>query len=484
MRLCVVVYLLIFIHSLSFFTIVSGDEAKPNVVLIMVDDMGYGDPACYNPESKIPTPTFNALAREGMRFTDAHAPGPLCHLSRYGLLTGRYPFRTDVRKWPREAVIAPEQTTLATLLKGAGYSTAMVGKWHLGFNEQGYENPLPGGPVDCGFDTFFGIRASTDIPPYFYIRHDRAVEPPTEHIGDNNTEGWSPIQGEFWRAGGIAPNLKLHDVLPKFTEEACQVIQSHGESNRNQPFFLYLAYPAPHTPWLPAESFIGASDAGLYGDFMSMVDAMIGRVLTTLDEEGFTQETIVIVTSDNGPVWYDIDRGRFDHDSVGGLRGMKADAWEGGHRMPFIVRWPDKVKGGTVNSQLICFTDVLATLAELLDLPLQKNAAPDSFSFLGSLLNKQDEVSRQSLAMRAGSGLWTVRLQNWKLIAGLGSGGFSKPSRVKVTSDGPQGQLYDLANDPSESINLYLQHPEKVKELTVELDRLRHLEVTRSTGLK
>ena len=360
----------------------------------------------------------------------------------------------------------------------------MVGKWHLGFNEQGYENPLPGGPVDCGFDTFFGIRASTDIPPYFYIRHDRAVEPPTEHIGDNNTEGWSPIQGEFWRAGGIAPNLKLHDVLPKFTEEACQVIQSHGESNRNQPFFLYLAYPAPHTPWLPAESFIGASDAGLYGDFMSMVDAMIGRVLTTLDEEGFTQETIVIVTSDNGPVWYDIDRGRFDHDSVGGLRGMKADAWEGGHRMPFIVRWPDKVKGGTVNSQLICFTDVLATLAELLDLPLQKNAAPDSFSFLGSLLNKQDEVSRQSLAMRTGSGLWTVRLQNWKLIAGLGSGGFSKPSRVKVTSDGPQGQLYDLANDPSESINLYLQHPEKVKELTVELDRLRHLEVTRSTGLK
>jgi arylsulfatase A-like enzyme len=459
--------------------LVFAEASKPNIVLIMVDDMGYGDPKCYNASSQIPTPNFDTLAREGMRFTDAHAPGPLCHLSRYGLLTGRYPFRADVKKWPRQAVIEPGQATLATMLRDAGYTTAMVGKWHLGFNENGYGAPLPGGPTDCGFDRFFGIRASTDIPPYFYIRDDRAVEPPTATIEDHYTEGWSPIQGEFWRAGGIAPNLELQDVLPRFTEEACEVIQSQDKTSSASPFFLYLAFPAPHTPWLPAEPFVGKSKAGLYGDFMVMVDAMIGRVLTTLEQQGFKQDTLVIVTSDNGPVWYEADRNRLGHDSVAGLRGMKADAWEGGHRMPFIVRWPGKIEPGAVSSQLICFTDVLATLAELLDLKLADQAGPDSFSFLHSLMGKDNQDARQSIAMQTGSGLWTVRIGDWKLISGLGSGGFSKPSRVPPTDDGPKGQLYHLSADPAETNNLYRQYPEKVAELEQELNRLRTSEVTR-----
>ena len=181
-------------------------QAKsPNIVMILVDDMGYGDAQCYNGESKIPTPNINQLAREGMRFTDAHAAGPLCHMSRYGLMTGRFPFRTDVSLWREHPLIEANQTTIASLLANNAYKTAMVGKWHLGFEENGYDEPLPGGPVDRGFHSFFGIRASTDIPPYFYIRGNRAVSPPTENIEARNTKGWSKIQGEFWRAGGIAP---------------------------------------------------------------------------------------------------------------------------------------------------------------------------------------------------------------------------------------------------------------------------------------
>ena len=233
-----------------------------------------------------------------MRFTDAHAGGTVCHPSRYSLLTGCHPFRTDVSVWRKQALIKPGQATIASVLKSRGYRTAMVGKWHLGFNEDGYDEPLPGGPVDVGFDSFFGIRASTDIPPYFYIRGDRAVAPPTDHIEANNSAGWSPVQGAFWRAGGIAPGLELKDVLPRFTDEAIAVIHDHAGAE--DPLMLYLAYPSPHTPWLPSKEFEGHSEAGMYGDFVSMVDAMIGLVLTALDAAGMAENTLVVFSSDNG----------------------------------------------------------------------------------------------------------------------------------------------------------------------------------------
>jgi arylsulfatase A-like enzyme len=444
----------------------------PNIVLIMVDDMGYGDPQCYNPDSKILTPSIDSLTRDGMRFTDAHAPGPLCHMSRYGLLTGRYPFRTDVKRWPKHALIEPGQTTIASLLKNVGYRTAMVGKWHLGFNEDGYDKPLPGGPVDCGFDSYFGIRASTDIPPYFYIAGDRAVSPPTDQIQANSSEGWSPIQGEFWRAGGIAPGLELKDVLPRFTDEAIKVIDSHAEAKAENPLFLYLAYPAPHTPWLPSQDFRGKSGAGMYGDFAMMVDSMIGRVLLALDESGMSKDTLVIFTSDNGPVWFEEDVERFRHDSSGGLRGMKADAWECGHRMPFIARWPGKVAAGSVSDQLICFTDMLATFAAVADAELPDGAGPDSFSILPALLGDQKTSVRPSVAMQAGSGVMMVRKGPWKLITALGSGGFSEPKRIRPGKGDPPGQLYNLAEDLGETKNLYLQKPAVVEELTRELKRI------------
>ncbi|MBP86857.1 MAG: arylsulfatase [Planctomycetaceae bacterium] len=454
---------------------------KPNFVVIMVDDMGYGDPGCYNSNSKIPTPHIDSLARDGMRFTDAHAPGPLCHLSRYGLMTGRYPFRTNVARWRKEPVIDDGQVTIASLLKSQGYRTAMVGKWHLGFQENGYDKPLPGGPVDVGFDSYFGIRASTDIPPYFYIRGNRAVSPPTNQIEANNSEDWSPIQGAFWRAGGIAPDLQLKNVLPRFTSEAIKVIEDHAAAKTDQPLLLYLAYPAPHTPWLPSKEFMGSSKASMYGDFAVMVDAMIGRVLKSLEDAKMANDTLVVFSSDNGPVWYEEDVKRFDHDSSGGLRGMKADAWECGHRMPFIVRWPGKVKPSSASKQMICFTDLLATFATITGSELSDDAGPDSFDFSSVLLGKQPEAEpvRDYLVIRSGGNLMTIRSGDWKLITGLGSGGFSQPRRVKPGPGDPAGQLYNLAEDVGEATNLYQQNPEIVKRLQTALKRIQSAAVTR-----
>lgn len=454
--------------------ITCGAAEKPNVVIILVDDMGYGDPGCFNANSKIPTPNIDRLARDGMKFTDAHAPGPLCHLSRYGLITGRYPWRTNVSRWPKQAVIDPNRMTLPSMMRSQGYHTAMVGKWHLGFNENGYDKPLPGGPVDCGFDSFFGIRASTDIPPYFYIRGNKAVAPPTNRIEARSTEGWSPIQGEFWRAGGIAPDLALKDVLPKFTDEAINVITQHKQSQQNKPLMMYLAYPAPHTPWLPSPEFIGKSKASMYGDFAVMVDAMIGRVLKSLDDNGMSNDTIVIFTSDNGPVWYDEDVTRFDHNSCGDLRGMKADAWEAGHRMPFIVRWPGKAKADSTTSQLICFTDIMATMADLLSYRLPRDAAPDSVSFLPVLLGKQpdDKPVREHLVIKAGPH-FTLRQGNWKLIDGLGSGGFSRPRRVKAKPGRPTRQLYNLRTDLGEKTNLAKSEAKRVQRMLEVLNNIR-----------
>ena len=444
-------------------------EKSPNILLILVDDMGYGDAGCYNPKSKIRTPHIDRLAREGMRFTDAHAPGPLCHPSRYGLMTGRYPFRTDVSVWPTQPLVDRGQMTIASLLRDQGYDTAMVGKWHLGFRENGYDQPLPGGPLDCGFGSFFGLRASTDIPPYFYIRGDRAVTPPTGYIAENHSDGWSPTQGAFWREGGIAPDLELKDVLPKFTDEACGIIQAHAGRN---PWMLYLAYPAPHTPWLPSAEFAGKSGAGMYGDFVMMVDAQIGRVLNLLDETRMTRDTLVIFTSDNGPVWNPKDVAKSDHDAAGGLRGMKGDAWEGGHRMPFIVRWPGRVKAGTVTAQTICFTDLLATFADIRAKPLPEGAGPDSFSILPVLEGRQpeDQPVRGPIVMQAGSApTMMIRSGDWKLINRLGSGGFSDPKTIQPDPGGPAGQLYNLRDDPAEMNNLYQQHPGIVKRLEAEM---------------
>jgi arylsulfatase A len=439
-------------------------NTHPHIVVILVDDMGYGDAGCYNAKSKIPTPHIDRLAANGMRFTDAHAAGPLCHPSRYGLLTGRFPFRIDTAKWPTQPLIEKGQMTIASLLRDAGYATSMVGKWHLGFAENGYEKPLPGGPADRGFQQFFGIRASTDIPPYFYIRGNRAVQAPTGHIAANLSDGWSPIQGAFWREGGISPDLKLIEVVPRFTDEAIKVIQ---QRDTQKPLMLYLAYPGPHTPWLPTPEFEGKSGAGMYGDFMMMIDHEIGRVLGVLDAADMSRETLLLFASDNGPVWYPDDIKRFSHDSAGGLRGMKGDAWEAGHRVPFIVRWPGKIAAGSTSTQTLCFTDLLATLAEITGTQLPDGAALDSVSFLPAL--RGETHTRPPIVMESGNGLMMIRSGPWKLIAGLGSGGFSKPSSLKPGPGDPAGQLYHLLDDPAETTNRFGEQPEIVERLQTEI---------------
>ena len=453
----------------------------PHILLILVDDLGYGDPGCYHPQSKIPTPHIDRLAREGLRFTDAHAPGALCHPSRYGLLTGRHPFRTDVSKWPTQPLIEETRPTLASVLKSRGYRTAMIGKWHLGFQESGYDRLLPGGPVDRGFDRFFGFRASTDIPPYFYLEGNRAVVPPTATITESPAHpelGYSPIQGKFWRGGGIAPGLELTNVLPRFTDEVVAEITTHARQRPAQPLFLYYAPTGPHTPWLPSPEFQGRSGIGSYGDFTMMVDAMIGRVLQALDDTKLAADTLVIFTSDNGPVWYPQDVQRTGHDSSGGLRGMKSSNWEAGHRMPFIVRWPGRVKAGSITAQTICFTDVMATLAAASGATLAAEAGPDSFSFLPVLLGNQPATQpvRESLVVGR-----SIRSGRWKWIDGREAIHFGRASSgTYPAASEPPGQLYDLDADPRETTNLATAQPAIVARLKAEFARIQTSSRTRS----
>lgn len=474
MRLKAGIYLSTTAAFLFFLSILaSAAESPPNIIFIMADDMGWGDPGCYNRDSKIPTPNIDALAAAGIRFTDAHAPAAVCVPTRYGLLTGCYPFR--MRRGPG-SLIDKGRLTLGGLLKRKGYTTGCVGKWHLGFDsgkKPDYSKPLRGGPVDRGFDYYFGIPASLDIPPYYYIENDRSLAAPAEKIGDNNSAGWTRIQGAFWRAGGVAPGFKHEEVLGRLTRKAVDFLDKQAAAAA-KPFFLYFALPAPHTPWLPLEEFRGRSKAAEYGDFTCQVDASVGRVLDKLRALGMEKNTLVIFTSDNGPVWYDADEKKYGHRSTGHFRGMKGDTWEGGHRMPFIARWPGRVPAGALSEATICHTDMLATFAAIVGEKLGSGDGLDSFDISAVLFGREQKVpGREALVLQSSGRVLSVRQGEWKLIPQLGSGGFSKPRREKPSPGGPVGQLYNLREDPAEVTNLYLQKPKIVEELAGLLGRFR-----------
>ena len=445
--------------------------AAPNVVFILADDMGYGDLKAYNPQSKISTPHLDQLAADGLVFTDAHSGGSTCVPSRHALITGRFAARRNRLNWRAGPVIARGQLTFASVLRAQGYRTAMVGKWHQGFTMKSpgvfdYGRPLTGGPLDCGFDSFFGMHASLDIPPYFYIKDRAPVMAPTARIDDRSSvggrENWNAIQGEFWRAGNISPDFKHAEVTPRFAAEALNVIRSH---DGQKPLFLYLALPSPHTPWLPAPEFIGKSGAGMYGDFVMQVDHVVGQLLDGLQQAGLTDNTLVLFSSDNGPVWYDKDTERFGHRSSGVLRGIKASAWEGGHRMPFIARWPGRVPAGQRTDQTIVFSDVLATFAELAgSAKLPSEVAEDSISFLQVLLHPERKHAPRPPILHAAK---VIRDGDWKLIDTKGNRGFGANRKVQYDIE-----LFNLRNDLAEKNNLAENMPDQVERLRNKLRRI------------
>ena len=458
----------------------------PNIVLILADDLGYGDVSCQNPDDgdspKVPTPHFDRVAREGMRFSDAHSGSAVCTPTRYGLLTGRYAWRTRLQRgvlWGYDRpLIDDRRLTLPELLKQHGYATAGVGKWHLGLGWQlksgaaspedvDFAAPLTDGPMQLGFDSYFGIPASLDMDPYVYLRDDRVETQPTERIAASSRPA-------YYRAGPISPGFTMEGVMPRLTSEAVGFIHDR-QARPDEPFFLYFPTTSPHTPHVPNTPFHGRSAAGVYGDFVVEWDDAVGRVLQALDDTGLAENTLVIVTSDNGA---DLRGGQPEHghDSNGFLTGQKADIWDGGHRIPFAARWPGVVPAGSVCDQTVCLTDLLATCAEIVGAPLRSGVdGPDSVSLVpaltGSLTGREAPPLRELTVHHAADGMFGARRGPWKLVLGHGSGGFSQPQRVEPGPGDPPGRLYHMWDDPTESVNLWVDRPDVVAELKLLLGR-------------
>lgn len=446
----------------------------PNIVYVLADDLGAGDLACYNPDTKIPTPHINRFATEGVRFTDMHSPSSVCTPTRYGILTGRYCWRSKMKQGVLggESPYLPEpgRMTVASMLKQKGYRTAGIGKWHLGLgtaDKTDYTKPLKPGPLDAGFDSYFGIPASLDMPPYLYFENDHTVEQPTNQIGDIREQ-----RGIFWRGGGIAPGFRHIDVLPKLTERATAFLKA--QKGATKPFFLYLPLTGPHTPWLPTKPFQGKAKAGPYGDFVTQVDDTFGQVLAALKESGHADNTLVILTSDNGAHWTPEEIAMHNHRANGKLRGQKADIYDAGHRIPFIARWPGKTKPNTVSSQLGCLTDLMATAAAITDTKLPSGAAEDSYSLVPALTGSSAKTPvRDTIVHHSSMGLFAIRQGPWKLALGRGSWGFTAPQKITPKAGEPEGELYNLADDPLEQDNLYLKNVDMVKKLTAILDQYK-----------
>ncbi len=459
-------------------------QQKPNIVVILADDLGYGDLGVYNSDSKIPTPNMDAIAKQGIRFTDAHTPSAVCTPTRYGLLTGRYAWRSRLKRGvlfgESPALIEQGRMTIQSMLQDKGYTTAGIGKWHLGLGtgignngKTDYSQALNPGPISSGFDYYFGIPASLDMPPYLYFENEQAVEAPTEQVSRGKLARYGG-KG-FWREGAIAPEFSHLEVLPTLANKAEAYIVERGKQPQ-QPFFLYMPLPSPHTPWVPKAEFIGKSNAGVYGDFVHQSDDVIGRITKALKNNGLADNTLVIVTSDNGSHWKTSDIEEFNHLANANWRGMKADIYEGGHRVPFIASWPKNIPEGSISDENLSLVDLLATFAAIVESDLPDNAAEDSYNQLATLTgNKTQQNIREATVYHAVGGMFAIQKGPWKYIQGQTSGGFgSKAQRrklLKANPNLPAGQLYNLASDPSESTNLYLEKPEKVAQLQALLKR-------------
>ena len=466
--------------------------AAPNIVLILADDMGYGDVGCYNSASKIPTVHLDRLASEGTRFTDAHAPSAVCTPTRYSILTGRYCWRSRLTRgvlWGySEHLLEEGRITLGALLQGRGYDTCCIGKWHLGWDWPkragasdtdgadpasgvDFGQPIRHGPRAAGFDRFYGIPASLDMPPYCYVDGDRPTAAVDHEIAENQGDA-------FWRRGLIADNFRHAEVLDHLAERAIAYIREQ-RANSGRPFFLYFALTAPHAPILPGPRFRGCGGAGDYGDFCVQVDAVVGAIMEALERAQVADNTLLMFTSDNGPEVFAYDRARaYGHYSMDGLRGVKRDLWEGGQRVPLLVRWPGHGRAGQTCDTTVCLVDLLATVADILEVPLPGDAGEDSLSFLPCLDGRvRDESRRQAVVYHAYNGDLAIRRGDWVFIDAASGGGNPEPEWFRrdrgYVAHGLPGELYHLAGDRAERNNLYGECPDVVSDLRALLQRYR-----------
>ena len=488
MKYSVLTALAICLSSLVSFA----EAGNPNIVYILADDMGYGDVQCLNPKrGKIATPNMDQVAADGMTFTDAHTTSSVCTPTRYGIMTGRYNWRTKLQRHVLNGyglpLIPTDRMTVPSFLGENGYTTAMIGKWHLGLGiptidgkkaepakgigqKKGkgafppeelsnidWKGTIEGGPVDLGFDSWFGITASLDYPPYVWIR-------------DRNWVGEGNYAKAFKRKGPASEDFEAIDVLDKLAAESVQYISDYDSE---KPFFIYIPLPSPHTPIVPNEKWQGKSGIGRYGDYMMQTDDLVGQVVKALEAKGISENTLLIVTSDNGcskaANFKELES--HGHFASGQYRGSKADLWDGGHRVPFLVKWPAIVKAGSVCDVLTCQTDLMATCADLLGKKLPATAGEDSESILPLFKGEPIEFSRKGLIHHSVSGHFSYRQGKWKLLLAKGSGGWTAPTENMMTKkpDAPAGQLYDLEADPGEQNNLYLEYPEIVAALMDQL---------------
>ena len=477
--------------------------ARPNILLILADDLGYGDVQCYNDQAKVATPNIDRLAREGMRFTDAHSPATVCTPTRYSLLTGQMAFRVPNGGRVFEAVggpslIAPGRLTLSAMLRTNGYATACIGKWHVGltfFDKAGqpvrgngveavrrvdFSRRIEGGPVDHGFDRFFGTACcpTTDWL-YAFIEGDRVPVPPTGVIEKSKLP--KHAYANDCRAGLIATNFPMEEVDLVFLKKSREFLEQHVRQSPGKPFFLFHSAQAVHLPSFAAPQFKGATKAGPHGDFIHQLDWIVGELMQTLEKLGVADNTLVIFTSDNGPETTSVIHMRADHSHDGARpwRGVKRDNWEGGHRVPFLVRWPGQVKPATTSAQLTSLTDVMATVAAIIGTKLPDNAAEDSFNLLPAWRGEDKAPIRPYLLQQAFAGARTLSIRRgpWKFLDHPGSGGNRydrgemQPLALPDTVPDAPGQLYNLETDPGETKNLYAERPEIVKELKALLEQ-------------
>jgi len=473
--------------SVLFAATLPATAARPNVVLLLADDMGYGDVHALNPKSKIPTPNLDGLAAAGMKFTDAHTPSAVCTPTRYGVLTGRYCWRGRLERGvlngysPR--LIEHGRRTIGDLMRAAGYHTGIVGKWHLGLDwpkpdgkHIDFTKPIGDVPNVLGFDWSYIIPASLDFPPYVYI-HDGHV------TGPDTVAQRAQKFPAFLRKGPRAKDFVMENALDDLAKQAIGFIAEQADSE--QPFFLYFPMTAPHKPVLPHKRFRGKSGLADYGDFVVQVDDTVGKVLAAIDRAGVAGDTVVIYTSDNGSYMHRFDqpdkRDHTDDATIQGyraenhmpngpLRGTKADIYEAGHRVPFFVRWPGKVAKGGVCDTTICLTDLMATLAEMTGQKLSDDMGEDSWSLLPLALGKQPETPRPPVIHHSANGMFAIRVGKWKLIAGNGSGGRARP-RGKPFAE--PFQLYDLSADLGEARNRITDKPELAERMLEQLNAFR-----------